>query len=163
MLITVNDIRAYRAIATNIDDARVNTFIAEAEQLDILPAVGAAEYARLAAGQGLSPDETALLNGGYYVNYAGVEEHQNGVKAALSYLAYARFIRCHGVNITPFGVVVKSADDSQPASQQVVSAAAKDAEQIGREYLAQAVRFWRQVGPQSQPVKRKVKRFVDID
>lgn len=93
----------------------------------------------------LPSDEYQLLNGGYYKDCDGVEHRFEGVKAALAYFAYARFVRNHPVNITPFGVVAKAGDDSTPVSSGMVGTISADAERIGREYLAASLRFWKAV------------------
>lgn len=146
MIITVNDIRAYRQVAKNIDDAKVETYIREAQSLDILPAIGAEEFDRLNAetpSPELSSDEQLLLNGGVYEDSAGIKRRFEGLKAALAYLAYARFIRNHQLNVTPFGVVFKEGDESSTTDIRAIAAASKDAERIGQVYLAEAVAFWK--------------------
>ena len=63
--------------------------------------------------------------------------------AAEAYLVFARFIRTHPLQVTPYGVVVKDGDDSVAASAQSIAAVSKDSEKIGRQYLADAVKYWR--------------------
>lgn len=145
MIITVNDIRAYRQIAKNIDDARVEIYIREAQSLDVLPAFGAEVFDRLTAEEpdpALTEDEQLLLSGGTYEE-DGVLRRFEGLKAALAYLAYARFVRNHQLNVTPFGVVYKDGDESSTTDIRAVAAASKDAERIGQAYLAGAVAFWK--------------------
>lgn len=167
MIITVNDIRTYRQVARNIDDSRVEIYIREAESLDILPAIGAEEYDRLSAetpDPALSDDEQLLLSGGTYEDEAGVKRRFEGLKAALAYFAYARFVRNHQLNVTPFGVVYKDGDESTQTDTRAIAAASKDAERIGQEYLAGAVAFWKSrsgSGCNGRPAPRR-HRFVPI-
>jgi len=168
MIITVNDIRKVRQVAKNIDDSRVEIYIREAESLDILPAVGAEEYDRLTAATpdpALSEDEQLLLSGGTYEDAGGVKRRFEGLKAALAYLAYARFVRNHQLNVTPFGVVFKDGDESTQTDVRAIAAASKDAERIGQEYLAGAMAFWKGRNPSGckpGPGGRPRRRFIPI-
>lgn len=166
MIINVDYIRRYRPLAKNICDERVAVYIREAEHIDILPAIGAELYKKfsqlgdiivdnerlmtegggpiyaLAEGE-LPTEEYKLLNGGYYNDSCGEEQYFHGLKAALAYLAYARFVRNHSTNVTVYGVVIKTGEDSTPADARTISAAALDAQRIGEDYLAAAVRYWK--------------------
>lgn len=147
MLITVEDIRKYREIATNTQQNRIEIFIKETEQLDVVPLLGVEVYDRLDSipEEELTDNEKMLLTGGTYQDECGKGRRFEGLKAAESYIVFARFIRNHPLQVTPYGVVVKEGDDSSPASPQSIQAVAKDSEKIGRQYLADAVKFWKQV------------------
>ena len=168
MIRTVNDIRNVRQVARNIDDSRVEIYIREAESLDILPAVGAEEYDRLTAGTPdpeLSGDEQLLLSGGTYEDEGGVKHRFEGLKVALAYLAYARFVRNHQLNVTPFGVVYKDGDESGQTDIRAIAAASKDAERIGQEYLAGTMAFWKSrtaSGCKPGQGSRPRRRFIPI-
>lgn len=160
--------RRYRQIAQNIDDRRVEIYIEEAEELDILPAIGADLYRRfrnlgaiyvnsrdaleseegvevlVAREADLPSDELRLLNGGYY-NDGCATKYFAGIKKALAYFAYARFVRDHSTQVTPFGVVVKAGDDSNPASDRSVASKADDATRIGEAYLNETMEYWRTI------------------
>ena len=168
MIITVDDIRKYRQVARNIDDGRVEIYIREAQSLDILPAFGAEEYDRLTAEEpdpALTEAEQLLLSGGTYEK-DGIKRRFEGLKAALAYLAYARFVRNHQLNVTPFGVVFKDGDESSQTDLRAVAAASKDAERIGQEYLGGCVDYWKTVsaagcGPEAG-TSRPRRRFIPI-
>lgn len=190
MIITVEDIRRYREIAANTQRNRVEIFIRETEELDIIPLLGVDEYRRLseyssagfllgssvlgynslgggAVGPLLTPEEQMLLDGGQYVDSCGCMRRFAGLKAAEAYLTFARFIRTHPLQVTPYGVVVKEGDDSMPASAQGIAAVSKDSEKIGRQYLADAVRYWREVSGAKcaacqPPVTASRRKFVAI-
>ena len=209
MIITVDDIRKYRDIAANTRQDRVEIFIRETEQLDIVPLLGVTEYDRLSEVQGtvrqfvlgrsvlgldvlvssgfvlgsgvlghnvlgegpepgpvLTPEEKKLLEGGSWLDDCGCWHRFEGLKAAISYLTFARFIRNHPLQVTPYGVVVKEADDSSPASAQSVASVSKDSEKIGRQYLADAVTYWRSVsercGQCQKPVRASKKKFFAL-
>lgn len=185
MIISVEDIQKYRVIAKNTQQNRVETFIRETEELDIIPMLGMDEYDRLAArrecfilghselantrlGDTLTPEESLLLDGGEYVDKCGCRQRFAGLKAAESYIVYARFIRNHSLQVTPYGVVVKEGDDSSPASAQSINAVSKDSEKIGRQYLADTIRYWRYTQECGcgdccqQPVRASKRKFVAI-
>lgn len=184
MIISVEDIRKYREIAKNTQQNRVEVFIRETEELDIVPMLGVDEYDRLTAnrecfilgrselantrlGDTLTPQETLLLNGGEYVDKCGCRQRFAGLIAAESYIVYARFIRNHPLQVTPFGVVVKEGDDSSPASAQSINAVSKDSEKIGRQYLADTIKYWRFTqecgcGGCQQPVRASKHKFFAI-
>lgn len=144
MIIEVNDIRRYRQLAENIDPRRVEPYIREAEVLDVAPELGGDEVLRLAAeDRELTDDERTLLSGGSWTDGCGRTHIFEGLKAAVAYLAYSRFVAANAVQVTPYGVVTKEADDSSPASAQSVAAVASTAMKIGRQHLADAVEWWR--------------------
>ena len=190
MMITVEDIRKIRQIAGNIKEDRVNIYIHEAELLDIAPVIGAELYEKLrnigeitlddagtrlldetgenaiivADKNELPLNEYKLLNGGYYEDNNGVKCRFEGVKTALAYFAYARFIRNHPVAVTPFGVVSKLGDESSNADARTVAAVSADARRIGEMYLTEAMRFWGIVEScrSNKGVQTHRRRFIPI-
>lgn len=146
MIIDVNDIRAFRQIAANIDDSRVEIYIREAQVLDVMPAIGAALMQRFEDARAerteLTPEEQMMLEGGSWTTDCGDQRHFEGIRTALCYFAYARFVRNHQTQVTPYGVVTKEADDSSPASHQTVAAVASDALKIAQEHLREALDYW---------------------
>lgn len=166
MLITVDDIRKIRQIAKNIDPERVEIYIREAETIDILPRVGAEFYQRLTqvgdieyeACEILSKEEIfshetiemhkdlpvlewKFLSGGYYLGSDGTMRHFDGAKSALCYYAYARLVRNHSSQVTPFGVVTKMGDESSLVDIKSIAAISSDARKIGDEYFSQCLEF----------------------
>lgn len=170
MMITIEDIRAIRQIAGNIQEDRVNIYIREAELLDLEPVIGAELYEKLSnVGQimvnvggteyelmdetgvngilvcdenELPLNEYKLLNGGYYEDDNGVKHRFEGIRKALAYFAFARFVRNHQAQVTPFGVVTKIGDDSQALDSRGVASISNDAYKIASSYIDDAMRFW---------------------
>ena len=147
MIIQVEDIRNYREISLNTQKNRVEIFIRECEELDIVPAIGVDEYDRLNETKyaDLTAEEQMLLDGGTWEDTCGKKRRFAGLKAAESYLVFSRFVCVHPAQVTPYGVVVKEGDDSQPASAQTIAAVSKDAEKIGRKHLADCVDYWQHI------------------
>lgn len=190
MIINITTIQKYRPMAANIKPEAINVYIRESEQLDILPAIGAELYRRysqlgevdvdvdvqlqdekgnriyiLEEGE-LPTEEYKLLNGGFYTDCTGQVRRFEGLKAAHAYLAYARFVRNHSTQVTPFGVVQKMGDDSNAASDRNIAAVCKDAERIGTAHLQEAVSYWKdwhiQHGQTAQKPAPRRKRFTAI-
>lgn len=190
MIITIDTIQSYRPMAANIKPEAINVYIHESELLDILPAIGAELYRRysqlgevdvdvdvqLQDEQGnpiyildegeLPEEEYKLLNGGFYTDCTGQVRRFEGLKAAHAYLSYARFVRNHSTQVTPFGVVQKMGDDSNAASDRNIAGVCKDAERIGQAHLQDAVAYWRdwheQANQSAQITAPRRKRFTAI-
>ena len=190
MLIKVDDIRKVRQIAKNVSDERVEIYIREAESLDIIPRIGADFYQKLdnlgdiILGQtedklktqddcviavenegDLPVNEWKFLFGGYYKDGCGVLRRMEGVRKALCYFAYARFVLQHSTNVTPFGVVSKMGDDSSAIDLRALTSLSSEARKIGEEYLSGTLAYWNEVRAVNDfnPVpKRAKRRFLAI-
>lgn len=179
MFITSDHIRKYRQVARNITEERVEIYIREAMSFDLLPVVGAALMQKFnaldaealdnstldnsSAELGLTPEEYIYLMGGVWTDAQGGEHRQNGIRQAACYFAYARFVRNHATQTTPFGIVVKEGEESHPATQQMIAAVSRDAQVIGEQILRDATDYWRHVlsDSKTQP-RRRQHRFVAI-
>lgn len=138
MLVTPNDIRKHRPVADNLDDARrLETYIAEVENLTVIPALGAELYSDVDQNP---QSHQLLLSGGFY---ADGKRHFAGLKAAVSLLAYARFVLNNNINVTPFGVREKVALDSDPVTDKSLIRHANEAENTGLAYLNQCLDYLR--------------------
>lgn len=157
MIITIDDIRNVRPIAYNIDEARVNMYIREAEILDVLPILGADLHENLSNADNLTPEEDMLLNGGYFNDGCGKKKFE-GLKSAISYFAYARFLRNNQINVTPYGVVTKLGEESATSDYKAVAAQAAEAENIGKVMLAEAMRYWNNVAGNCSCGKKQIQK-----
>jgi hypothetical protein len=158
MIINYTDIRAVRPIAENlIDEKRLAPYIDEADKLYLLPALGATLHKEI------ETDKTTyatLLAGGYY---DADTRHFAGLTQATGYLAYARFVRNQNLNITPFGVVQKQTQYSNPVDEKTIIRVANEAEKIGLEYLHQCVEYLKNEGKIDKNQKIKtIKKFKTI-
>jgi len=153
MIIDYTDIRAVRPIAENlIDEKRLAPYIDEADKLYLLPALGATLH------KAVETDKTTyatLFAGGYY---DADTRHFAGLTQAAGYLAYARFVRNQNVNVTPFGVVQKQTQYSNPVDEKTIVRTANEAEKIGLEYLRQCVEYLKFGGQIDQNEKTKTKK-----
>ncbi|OJV40829.1 MAG: hypothetical protein BGO29_14770 [Bacteroidales bacterium 36-12] len=154
MIINVEDIRKVRPIAENVNDVkRLNPYIEEAEKLFLLPALGAKLYKKVEDAVSINnigepiidnDGEIIITNLEYLFNgcyYDDDNRHCQGLKQAVGYLAYSRFVRNHNVNITAFGVVQKQGQFSEQVDEKTIIRTANDAEKIGVEYLNQCIEY----------------------
>jgi hypothetical protein len=148
-MFTPEYVRAVRPISENVNDAkRLVPYIDECEKLYILPALGAKQYLAIDTAIANSIKETdpvpltddlkKLLDGGYY---DGENQHCEGLKKAMGYLVYSRFVRNQNVNATAFAIVTKKSDFSENVDEKTIVRIANDAEKIGLEYLKQCVDY----------------------
>lgn len=115
MIITLADIRKTRTVSNSIKEGKMNEFIRDAEMTDLRPLLGGQLYQDIVT----NPTETArgsypdLLDGAIYT-YSDFNYTHPGIKEVLVDLTFARY-RFFGADTdTPFGVVVKQSQDSQP-------------------------------------------------
>jgi hypothetical protein len=123
-LIKIEDIQKVKPISSNADvNKKLNTFILEAQEFDLVPFLGDEFYISLEEDFVAQPSlETYsdLFNGCEYT-YSGVKYRHRGVKQMLVYFAYSRYLADVQSNQTAFGNVVKSTPDSTPVSEKTIA------------------------------------------
>lgn len=148
MILNYNDIRNVRPIAENINDpARLEPYIREAETLRLVDAIGANLYRWLDETDfsGLGPFQyggvtvtkdqyTAAMEGGYYDG-----GRSEGLKIAIAYIAYSRFIVNNPINPTAFGVRYKDGEFSTRVEDSIIIRSSNEARNIGEAYLEKAI------------------------
>lgn len=141
MIFTPEDIREVRPISENVNDIkRLSPYIDECENLFLIPAIGSKQYKALEeATTPLTEELENLLNGCYYADDA---KYCSGLKKAMGYLVYSRFVRNQQANATAFGMVTKRSEFSEPLDEKTIVRIANDAEKIGLEYLQQCVDYY---------------------
>lgn len=159
MITTAQDIRAIRPIAENVNDVnRLIPYIDECEKLYLLPSVGAVRFKKI---EDKSIDNyNALMDGGYYDEET---KYFAGLRAAMGYLVYSRFVRNQNVNATAFGIVAKQGQYSENVDEKTIIRVSNDAEKIGLEYLKQCVdflNFGKEKSEQTISVKRNKFRVI---
>lgn len=164
MIAKIDCIRRVRPIAQNIDGiSRIEPYIREAEQLNILPQIGADVYRWFdetdfeAAGPWVYTTPAGrqvhvtkqlaeeLLYGGYYAGACG-SEHSMGLVAAAAYYAYARAVLDHQVNVTSFGVVKKRSEFSDPVDATTLIQVSREAKKLGDEVTREVIGHLKAVG-----------------
>lgn len=138
-LITPSEISELaRPISGKIDDARVISYIAEAQQVKIKKAVGADLLLSLMQDGELSAADKLLLSGGEY-QANGTKYYARGLKVALAYFAYAKLVINNPVNVTRFGTRTMSDEKSQSIDWKQLTAIASDAESYGDDCLLEVL------------------------
>lgn len=143
-LITSTDISAYRDFSANIDSARIDPFIQEAQEIDLKAFLGGALYYALEQALGESPVSDIydkLFNGDIYEDCNGDTVEYKGLKPALVYYAYSRFIGAQDVSVTRAGVVSKRSDYSDPITPEVLHQKRAEARKVGSYYLEEATKY----------------------
>lgn len=148
MILNSNDLRNVRPIAENINDpARLEPYIREAETLRLVDAIGANLYRWLDetdfsgpgpfqyGGVTITKDQyTAVMEGGYYDG-----GRSEGLKVAIAYIAYSRFIVNNPINTTAFGVRYKDGEFSTRVEDNIIIRSSNEARNIGEAYLEKAI------------------------
>lgn len=124
----------------NAQDALVDRCIEEAQNLDIIPAVGADWWLRLLDR---NDDEQAitLWEGGVYEDVCGEQHIFAGLRKALLYYAYGRVVRSSGGVATRYDFVVKADQYSDSADIKAKAQAYNEAFATADGYKAQALAY----------------------
>jgi hypothetical protein len=134
-LINRTDIALYKQISQTVYDDVLNSIIIESQIQDLAPLVGERLFNDLLNNKANYDD---LLNGGTY-EYREVTYSNYGLKAVLSYYAYARYQMFGGVIDTPFSQIEKlEGAESRPTSDKTK----KDLYQMNRD---SAFNVWKSV------------------
>lgn len=124
----------------NAQDALVDRCIEEAQNLDIIPAIGADWWMRV-----LNRDDDAvaalLWEGGIYKDNCGNSHIFAGLRKALLYYSYARVVRSSGGVSTRFDFVVKADQYSDSADLKAKVQAYNEAFATADGYKAQALAY----------------------
>lgn len=144
-LIVVSDIKRYKQIYSALSvDAEADTYIDEAQTLDVRPWLGDAlilELSNQRETSTLTPENTLLMNGGSYTfDYDQVGYHK-GLIAVLAYYAYAKVSFRGSVKATQFGLVQKNSDNSDPVSDKTKSSIKQEIEAIAEAYKQDVILF----------------------
>lgn len=129
-LIVLDDIKQYKRVYAGFGNSDTfDQYIEEAQLLDIKVWLDDSFLLSLAtarASNALTQDQKNALYGCEYT-YNGQTYFHEGIKVALAYYAYARFLNNGGLVLTPFGLVNKEDDYSRPAENAEVSRLKKEA------------------------------------
>ncbi len=122
LLITLDDIRAVKQVSQNISSVdRMQPFIQEAQIFDLKNKLGPVFYQDLITNKG-QQIYIDILNGLVYTNTQNHVVSFGGIKQALAYYTYARFILEAQDTVTAAGVVRKVIEGSEPVSEKTLVA-----------------------------------------
>lgn len=140
LLISTTDFANYRHISANIDSAKIEPYIYEAQQFDVRPALGDALYYDLLK-HSTETNYSALLDGEDYSALDGYDRHFDGLKSAIVYFAYARYIESANLHSTPLGFVAKRNDYSTEPSDKTIARQVTAARESAKGYLSDALMY----------------------
>lgn len=130
-LITIADIRLVREVG-EINLARVNCYIDEAQRYDVVPSIGIETFELVLSGSDAA--HILLRDGGTYTAN-GRKYECEGLKKTLSYYSYKRIVLNNPANVTSFGVVQKVSENSTPLANADLRRISNEAEACGKAAL----------------------------
>lgn len=144
LLINREDFRPFRDIADNIDAARrLDTYIQEAQQHDIRPVLNACgkDFFYYITQNQQNTAINKLLEGGTYTDSDGDTIDFKGLKPAIVYYAYARFLSNQQVNVTRHGITAKTSQYSEPISGNTITRLIEEARSNAYAYMQEVEKF----------------------
>lgn len=139
LMVTREDI-ARECRPCSASDELVDRCIEEAQNLDIIPAIGADWWLRVVNSND-DADALTLWQGGIYTDNCGNSHIFAGLRKALLYYAYARVVRSSGGVATRFDFVVKADQYSDSADLQAKTQAYNEAFATADGYKAQCLAY----------------------
>lgn len=140
-LITYDEVfELTRKMSVHLERDKIDSFIREAENMDLKPVMG---DSLLYAVRRDSSAFVTLLGGGMYRLPSGEVRTFEGLKSALAYFTFARFVRNGDGNVTRSGFMVKDNEHSTRASDAEKERAYNDARAIAERYLRECMEFVR--------------------
>lgn len=143
LLIMVDDMRAFAQMAVNSrDESMVQPHILSAQNKDVAPVLGNALFTDLVANRN-DVNYKKLLDGGNYI-VDGTTYSFQGLRAAISCFAFARYKMYSNAVDTPFGTVAKTSESSEPADPKIILSIASEKRSEGTLYLNECIKFIRE-------------------
>ncbi|GAH63928.1 unnamed protein product, partial [marine sediment metagenome] len=143
LLILPADFDDFRDISKNIDPERLEVYVRESQVKEMRSFLGASLYLALindytAVGDTFSEQRFTDLWFGADWSYQGNTRRFYGLKPAIIYYAYARFVRNQQMNVTRYGVKHLTDENSEDETVQQVRTKVNDANSYGLLYQADA-------------------------
>lgn len=139
-LITPTDVLALtRNSSASLNSKDVETYIDEAERLNIIPAIGADLYLRLLNDTGDKSANSLLLYGGVYEGSQPIIIA--GIRKALAYYVYGRIVKSGGQSVTRYGFVEKRDEYSAQVEYRERLNSANDATLVADSYMKEALNY----------------------
>lgn len=138
-LITTDEVGTLtRGMSVYVASDKIESYIREAENMDVRPALGDALFLDIKA----EPDKyQLLLSGGEYEAKCGGKRLLVGLKSALAYYSYARLVKNGDGNVTRFGYVNKDDEYSSRPEFREKLQAYNDAFDVASRYMKECVDY----------------------
>lgn len=145
-LIKPSEISKYgRPISAKVDEDKFNSYIVEAEQMNIKPVLGDELFLSILEKGEDDEKIGMLLNGGTYQSEGKIYTFV-GLRAAVSYYVFAKFLMVGDFNATRFGVMMKEDSYSSHISSAERSNAYSDTLEVANCYLQDCVSYCKRNG-----------------
>lgn len=141
-----------RPASKHLDEDEIKAYVREVEDKDIIPIIGVELYntfINAVTDSALTEEEKILFKGGAYVPTGSCDcapyKICAGLKRAVAYLAYAKFIAANGGIVTRSGYMqhddtyATRMDDKNRANQR------RDVQNMAEYYLGQCVEYYNQI------------------
>ena len=139
-MVTVSEIKVFcPKLDVNFEEAFVLSYVLQAQQKDLKPFIGAAMYFDLVSN--VSAENTALLDGGESTDINDNPIFFSGVKAAVSFFAYARILGGNDVRARIASNSVQETENATVAEINPVYIAVKHAQSEGKRLMNEAIEF----------------------
>lgn len=136
-LINKTDILTFRPISKSVKEVTINTYIEDAQNVDLLPLIGEKFYFDILN----NPNNYSDLLNEYPYQYKSENYVNPGLKRVLSLFTTARYF-FHGTQTdTPFGFVEKGTPDSIPVSRTNRKEIYKKEQQVAMSYWSQVKNY----------------------
>ena len=151
-----------RPTSLHVDDAEINAYVRECEDVHIIPAIGYARFKQLTESEDLSDADKVLLEGGEWVQKVErcecrAEEGERlqyckGLRCALAYFVYGRMLKADGSLLSRAGFVqhedqyARHVDDSKLKQYNDVIA-------VAEQYLASCLAYIKSLTGTAKPLQ----------
>lgn len=136
-LISKSDFSDIGVVPDGLKDNRIDPMIRKAQELDLLPFLGAALYTDIQADP-TDADYVKLINGDTYQDGDGNDIYFPGLKMAIMYWTWARLLPGNQNTLTSHSFVQKTNPYSTPVEGENMSIEVNSAKSA-------AVQYWKQV------------------
>ncbi len=139
-LITAQDVRDARPLASNVKDKRIEQFILEAQDIDLRQALNTCgkDFLQYILANTSDSDIQLLLTGGTYT-YSSETYSFVGLNQVLALYSYARIVEGTQYTVTGHGVVKKQTDYGELATDGSINAIASKARTVASQYMGGVV------------------------
>jgi len=139
-IITITDIRELRRIPNQVEwTGDFENYVIEAQRFDIRPFLGDAMFYDMMENL-TSAVYVDLLDGTEWT-YAENTIQFDGLRVALAYFSFARYIQSNNVFMTRYGLVTKSTEHSEPVDEKTIARLVSQARNAANAIIEQAKLF----------------------
>lgn len=124
----------------------MDAYIAETEQLYVKPLLGDMLYMDLLEKKDSLDEYKILLDGGTYTNRRSETFLITGLRTAISYYVYAKYVMNGDFESTRYGVVIKDNEYSNHLSDKNRSSCYNDALEMANSYMQECLLYCREKG-----------------